>query len=182
MRLTRSTVTVLVGLALVFALPSLAQEAGKQACEKACGISNLTPEQTAKMQNLMLEHQKAILALQTVMKTKQLEFRQLMMEGADQTKLGTKIDELAKAKADIQKKCLAHRFEIRGLLTDEQKKVFDQKCGGMGCGAGMGHGSGCGGGHGKCGSGDSSGHKMGGMAQHSCGDQGSQCAKECTKK
>ena len=182
MRLTRSAVTVLVGLALIFALPSLAQEAGKQACEKACGIPNLTPEQTAKMQKLMLEHQKAILTLHTALKTKQLEFRQLMMEGTDQTKLGAQIDELAKASADMQKKYLAHRVEIRGLLTDEQKKAFDQKCGGMGCGAGMGHGSGCGRGHGKCGGGDCSGHKMGGMAQHSCGDQGFQCAKECMKK
>src|SRR4030042_4969030 len=104
MRLTRSTVTVLVGLALVFALPSLAQEAGKQACEKACGIPNLTPEQTAKIQKVALEHQKALLALQTALKTKQLEFRQLMMEGADQKKLEAKIDELDKAKAALQKR------------------------------------------------------------------------------
>ena len=176
MRLTKTAVTVLVGLALVFALPSLAQKAGKEACEKACGIPNLTPEQTAKIQKLGLEHEKALLALQTALKTKHLEFRQLMMEGADQTKLGAKIDESAKARADIQKKCLAHHVEIRGLLTDEQKKAFDEKCAGMGCGDGHG------GGHGKCGSGGCSGHKMGGMAQHSCGDQGSQCAKECMKK
>lgn len=176
MRLTRSTVTVLVGLALIFALPSLAQEAGKQACEKACGIPNLTPEQTAKIQKVALEHQKALLALQTALKTKQLEFRQLMMEGADQTKLGAKIDELAKAKADIQKKCLAHRIEIRGLLTDEQKKAFDQKCGGMGCGVGMGHGAaqgGCGG----CGD-----HRMGKKGGCGHGPRGTESGRDCSRR
>ena len=180
MKFSKSMLATLVGVALIFAFPLLAQKEGMGSCEKACAIPNLTPEQTAKIQKLAFEHQKALLALQTALKTKQLELRQLMMEGADQKKLEAKIDELAKARADIQKKCLAHRNEIRGLLTDEQKKAFDQKCGGMGCGAGFGHGHGKGGS--RCGSAGCGGHKMAQMGQHRCGQEGSQPAKECMKK
>jgi Spy/CpxP family protein refolding chaperone len=174
MRLTKPTVTVLVGLALVMALPSLAQKAGQEACEKACGILNLTPEQAAKIENLKIEHQKALLLLQTDLKTKRLELRQLMNEKADQKTLEAKIDELAKVGANIQKKCLAHRNEVRGLLTDEQKKSFDQKCGGMGCGAGMDHGARCGS---RTGHGD---HRMGKMGGCGHGPKGVESAKCCS--
>lgn len=174
MRLTKSTVTALVGLALVFAFPLLAQKEGAGSCEKTCGIPNVTPEQTAKMQRLMLEHQKAVLPLRSALKTKQLELRQMMIEKADQKSLEAKIDELAKARADIQKKCLAQRNEVRGLLTDEQKKAFDQKCAGMGCGAGMGHGAGCG-------SGGCSDHKMGRMGHGGRGARGCGSKAGCDK-
>ena len=174
MRLRKSTVTALVGLALVFTLPLLAQKEGSGPCEKACGIPNVTPEQTAKMQKLMLEHQKALLPLQTALKTKQLELRQMMFEKADQKSLETKIDELAKARADIQKKCLAQRNDVRGLLTDEQKKAFDQKCGGMGCGAGMGHGA-------RCGSSGCGGHKTGQMGHEGHGAKGCGSKAGCDK-
>jgi len=180
MKFSKSMLATLVGVALIFAFPLLAQKEGMGSCEKACAIPNLTPEQTAKIQKLAFEHQKALLALQTALKTKQLELRQLMMEGADQKKFEAKIDELAKARADIQKKCLAHRNEIRGLLTDEQKKAFDQKCGGMGCGAGFGHGHGKGGS--RCGSGGCGGHKMGQMGQHRGGAEGAGPGKDCRRK
>ena len=168
MKLTRSTVTLLVGLALVLTVPVLAQMAGHGTSEKGCAIPNLTPDQAAKMAKLKLEHQKALVPLQADLKTKRLELRQLMLEKADQKQLDAKIDELAKVGADIQKKCLAHRNAVGSLLTDEQKKALEQKCGGMSCGAGMGHGGGCGGG---C-----SGHMMGKM------EQGGQGAKGCGTK
>lgn len=164
MKLTKSTVTVLVGLALVLTLPLLAQKAGPGTSEKTCIIPNLTPEQAAKIDKLKVEHQKALVLLQADLKIKRLELRQLMLDKADQKKLEAKIDELAKVGADIQKKCLAHRTEVGRLLTDEQKKALDQKCAGMSCGAGMGHGAGCGGG---C-----SGHKMGKMGQEGHGAKG----------
>lgn len=173
MRLTKSTVTVLVGLALVLTLPLLAQKAGPGPSEKACGIPNLTPEQALKIEKLKVEHQKALILLQADVKTKRLELRQLMLEKADQKKLEAKIDELAKVSADIQKKCLAHRSDVGRLLTDEQKKAFDQMCGGMGCEARMGHGAGCGGG---C-----NAHKMGKMEQAGHGAKGCGTMAGCDK-
>jgi len=174
MKLTKSTVTALVGLALVFAFPLLAQKADSGPGGEACGIPNLTPEQAAKIETLKIEHQKALLFLQTDMKTKRLELRQLMIEKADQKKLEAKIDELARVWADIQKKCLVHRNEIRSLLTDEQKKALDQKCGAMGCGAGMGHGAGRGG-CGGCGD-----HRMGKMGGCGHGPRGTEPGRDCS--
>ena len=173
MKLTRSTVTLLVGLALVLTVPLLAQMAGQGASEKGCAIPNLTPDQAAKMAKLKLDHQKALVPLQSDLKIKRLELRQLMLEKADQKKLEAKIDEMAKAGAEIQKKCLAHRNAVGGLLTDEQKKALEQKCGGMSCGAGMGHGAGCGGG--------SNGHKMGKMEQGGHGAKGCGSQAGCKK-
>ena len=178
MKLTKSMVTVLVGLALVLTLPLLAQKVDPGASGKMCAIPNLTPEQTAKIQKLKLEHQKVLITLQADLKTKRLELRQMMLEEAGQKKLEAKIDELAKVGADIQKKRLAHRTEVSRLLTDEQKKALDQKCAGMGCGSGMGQGAGCGGG---CGA-----HKMGKMEQgghgaKGCGPKGCGSAAGCDK-
>jgi len=76
---------------------------------------------------------------------------------------------MAKVGADIQKKCLAHRNAVGSLLTDEQKKALEQKCGGMSCGTGMGHGADCGS---ACGA-----HKMGKMGKEGQGAKG--CAKGC---
>jgi Spy/CpxP family protein refolding chaperone len=148
MKFGKQTLAAFIGVALIFTFPLLAQKEGSGSCEKACGIPDLTPEQTAKIQKLRIDHQKTILALQPDLKTKRLELRQMMMEGADQKKLEAKIDELAKAGADFQKKRLAHRNEIRSLLTDEQKKIFNQTCSSLDCGAASGQGrcgaSGCG--------------------------------------
>ena len=171
-------VTLLVGLALVLTVPLPAQTAGQSASEKGCAIPNLTPDQMAKMAKLKLEHQKSLVLLQADLKTKRLELRQLMLEKADQKKLEAKIDELAKAGADIQKKCLAHKNAVGSLLTDEQKKALEQKCGGMSCGAGMGHGGGCGGG---C-----NGHKMAkmeksGQAAKGCRTEGCESQAGCKK-
>jgi Spy/CpxP family protein refolding chaperone len=185
MKLTRSTVTLLVGLALVLTIPLMAQMAGQGASEKGCAIPNLTPDQSAKIAKIKVDHQKALIQLQAALKTKRLELRQLMMEKADQKRLEAKIDEIAKAGADIQKSCLAHKTAVKGLLTDEQKKALEEKCGGMSCGGGMGHGARMGHG-GGCGGG-CNGHKMmgkmekGGEAAKGCGAEGCGSQAGCKK-
>jgi len=147
----RSIVTAAVVL-LLAAYPILAQPAGQEhgaekmkACAGAYGIPNLTAEQVSKIEKLKLQFEKEMLPLRQKMQTLNLEMRTLMAEGADLTKLGAKIDEMSKVRAEIQKKGLAHRQQIRSLLTDEQKTYFDRRGCGMGfvCGTG-GHGVGCG--------------------------------------
>lgn len=183
MRLTKSLVAVLTGLVVVFAFPLVAQKENPEQCGKGCGIPNLTPEQTAKIQKLKIEHQKAMLLLQTDLKTKRLDLRQLMMEGADQKKLEAKIDEIAKVSADIQKKCLVHRNDILSLLTDEQKKAMNQKCSCMDCGVGFGHGAGCGiQGSGGCNKHACGDHKMSKMRGCGHGEKGCASKGECAKK
>ncbi|MDZ7261791.1 MAG: Spy/CpxP family protein refolding chaperone [candidate division KSB1 bacterium] len=88
-------------------------------------IPDLTPEQSSKIQKLELEFQKNTLPLHTQLQTKQLELRTLIIENAELSKLEAKIDEISKARAELMKKRIAHRLEIRKLLTDEQKAHFD---------------------------------------------------------
>ncbi len=173
MKLNRSKVALIAALALVLTAPLLAQMTGQDAPGKGCAIPNLTAEQSAKIAKLKVDQEKAMIQLRAALETKRLELRQLMLEKADLKKLEAKIDEIAKAGADIQKSCLAHKIAVKALLTDEQKKAVDKMCGEMACASGMrmgcgqrmgmGHGGGCAGvrgGHMGCG-----GPMMGKMAK-----------------
>ena len=184
MKLSKSAVIL---LALVFAFPLLAQKENPKSCQKGCAIPNLTSEQTAKVQKLEIEHQKAMLLLQADLKAKRLDLRQLMREGAEQKKLEAKIDEIAKAGGDVQKKCLVYRSDILRLLTDEQKKAMTQKCMGMAGGCGIrGPEAGCGM-HANSGCRDDKSCKSpkkecrGNEKKEGCASRG-ECASECTKK
>ncbi len=147
------TVGVLV-LALAAAVPLVAQKASKQKPmmhqqmkqEMMCQSQlDLTAEQQEKIQKMKLQFQKEMLTLQTELKTKMLDLRALMTEKADSAKINAKIDEIADARAAIQKKAFAHHMEVRNILTDEQKMTFDKMphlCG-MKMGEGfIGHGFG----------------------------------------
>ncbi len=125
------------------AYPGLAQKAPEQKSMHqgmmGCKQLNLSPEQQEKMQKLCIDFQKEMLTLRTDVQTKMLDLKKLILEKADTNAINDAIDAIAKARAEIQKKAFAHHQEIVRLLTDEQKKIFDQ----MGCGMGM-HGMGCG--------------------------------------
>jgi hypothetical protein len=90
------------------------------------------------------------------MEKQALEMGTLMKDPVDVKKIEAKIDEIARMKADMQKKCLAHRLAVRALLTDEQKAKLAEMGGCMmgGMAGAMMHGMGCG--------------KMGGEKQGSC--------------
>jgi len=104
-----------------------------------CKQLNLSPEQQEKRQNLCIDFQKEMLTLRTAVQIKMLDLKKLVLEKTETNAINGAIDAIAKARAEIQKKAFAHHLEIGKLLTDEQKKIFDQ----MGCGMGM-HGMGCG--------------------------------------
>jgi len=149
--LKRITVGVLV-LALAASVPLMSQKASNQKPmihqkmqhEMMCQSQmNLTPEQQEKIQKMKLQFQKEMLVLQTELKTKMLDLRALMTEKADSAKINAKIDEIADARAALQKKAYAHHMEIRNVLTDEQKKTFNNMCHFCGMPMGdffMGHG------------------------------------------
>jgi len=116
-----------------------------QGCMMLKNIPNLSDEQKGKLEKLHAEHQKLMAAAKADMEKLHAEMQGLMKDPVDLKKVEAKIDEAAKMKAAMQKKCLAHRLAVRALLTDEQKaKLGDMGCG-MGCGmaGGMMHGKGC---------------------------------------
>jgi Spy/CpxP family protein refolding chaperone len=159
-------------IAFMAAYPGLAQKASEQKPMHkgmmGCKQLNLSPEQQEKMQKLCLDFQKEMLTLRTAVQTKMLDLKKLVLEKADTNAINGAIDAIAKARAEIQKKAFAHHQEIGKLLTDEQKKIFDQ----MGCGMEM---------KGKvCGQGCSHGENAHGCS-HRCGKgEKKHCVKEQT--
>ncbi len=92
-------------------------------------IPNLTADQQKQIEQLRLEHQKAMLPLRTKLREAQLEMRSLQLKEADQKAIDKQIEKIGQIKIEIAKKKNAHRNEIRNLLTDEQKKFFDSRKG-----------------------------------------------------
>ncbi|HUU05776.1 MAG TPA: periplasmic heavy metal sensor [Patescibacteria group bacterium] len=103
---------------------------------------NLSDEQKGKLEKLQAEHQKMMAAAMDDMEKQALEMKALMKDPVDMKKIEAKIDEMAKMKAAMQKKCLAQRLAVKALLTDEQKAKFDAMGCGMMMGGGMMHGHG----------------------------------------
>jgi Spy/CpxP family protein refolding chaperone len=105
-------------------------------------IPNLSEEQKGTLEKLHAEHQKLMAAAKADIEKQTLEMKAMMKDPVDIKKIEAEIDEIAKRKADMQKKCLAHHLAVRALLTVEQKAKFDE----MGCGmmmGGMEHKGGC---------------------------------------
>jgi Spy/CpxP family protein refolding chaperone len=124
-----------------------------EGCMMLKHIPNLSDEQKGKLEKLNAEHQKMMTAAKADVEKLTLEMKALMKEPFDVKKIEAKIDELAKMKAGMQKKCLAHHLTVRALLTDEQKAKFDT----MGCCMMM--------------------HGMGGMMEHGKKMHHSKCQK-----
>jgi Spy/CpxP family protein refolding chaperone len=114
-----------------------------EGCMMMCNqLPNLSAEQKVMLEKLCAEHQKLMAAAKADIEKQTLEMKAMMKDPVDVKKVEAEIDEIAKRKADMQKKCLAHRLAVRALLTDEQKVKFDEMgCGMMGGKCGMkGHG------------------------------------------
>jgi Spy/CpxP family protein refolding chaperone len=136
-----------------------------QGCMMLKAIPNLSDEQKAKLEKLHLEHQKMMIGAQAEMEKQALEMKALMKDPVDAKKIEAKIDEIARMKADMQKKCLAHHLAVRALLTDEQKAKLPEMGGCMKQGMG-----GC--------------MMMGGMhmAGKGCAEKQAQAKHECQKQ
>jgi Spy/CpxP family protein refolding chaperone len=115
-----------------------------EGCMMLKNIPNLSDEQKGKLEKLHAEHRKMMEAAKADMEKLHVEMQGLMKDPVDLKKVEAKIDEAAKMMAAMQKKCLAHRLEVRALLTAEQKAKLGEMGCGMGCGmAGAMHGQGC---------------------------------------
>ncbi len=135
----KSVVFTLV-LLVAFSLPLVAQKAMNVKVEETAGPEHkirikkmmgddlkLTPEQRKQFEERKLKHQKEILLFQNDLRVKKLDLK-IEMSHADNpnmNKINALVDDISKIQAAIQKKNIAHRFELRSLLTDEQKEKWD---------------------------------------------------------
>ncbi len=89
---------------------------------------NLTEEQQEKIAGLRLEMQKELLPLRNQLGEKRAKMRTLATtENADLKALNRLIDESKDLQAEMAKLRLANRQQIRKLLTEEQRIMFDSR-------------------------------------------------------
>lgn len=99
-----------------------------RALQKTTKGLNLTADQKAKMADLRLAHQKAMLPLQTELQGKLAELRLLKTEAnPDLNKIDRLIEESEKIRTRIQKAKVRHQLEVRKILTPEQQKIWDSR-------------------------------------------------------
>jgi len=115
---------------LIAALPGQAQQYWQQEMWPNEGM-NLTSEQIAKIQKLTLEFQKDILPMETQLQTLYMEVGPLPYGDTEQAKYNSAFKKIDALEMELEKKYMAHENQIRALLTEEQKALFDQ-WGGLG--------------------------------------------------
>ncbi|MBC7185767.1 MAG: Spy/CpxP family protein refolding chaperone [Calditrichaeota bacterium] len=134
--LSIAAAALLVLSALLTGQPAFSQEKpaeGPGLAAMYCHIPNLTDEQKQKIEQLHQAFLKEIQPLRNQLRSERFALMSLKTaNNPDQKAINAKIDALAKLRADLEKKQVAHRLQIRNLLTDEQKAVFDAR---PGCGA-----------------------------------------------
>jgi len=87
---------------------------------------NLTQEQLAKIDTLELELEKEISPLIAKLRSNYVVLDELEAQrNPDPTKINNVMDVIYKLEDDIQNKEILHEKKIRGLLTEEQRAIFD---------------------------------------------------------
>lgn len=100
-------------------------------CPRGGMMPDLTPEQEKVIKKSKLSFQKEASQLKNQIAEKKARLRTLSTaEKPDQAAIDKIIDEIAALKAQLDKKRSRHQQEIRAVLTDEQKVIFDSKKGG----------------------------------------------------
>ncbi len=122
-------------------------------------IPNLTDEQSKQIADLRTDHLKKMTGLRNQLFEKQAHLRTLnTADTPDMKAINATVDEIGSLKTDMMKEREAHLQKIRGLLTADQRAVFDSshmqgkrfgKGNGQGHGQGRGHGMGRGMGSGQ---------------------------------
>lgn len=141
MRTLRNAV---IGLsAVVFLAAMLAPPAVAQAPRSWLGYAgaiDLTDEQLDRIEKIRLAFEDVILPLEMKWRKLDLELGSLSRRGLG---LEAKLKELDALEVEMDKKWEEHRTEVRSVLTDDQKALFD-RYGGLGLGLGWGPGAGYG--------------------------------------
>ena len=133
----RNTGFILLGAALLVTSVHIvsAQEAGPRRNKRAMtrqmeimGIPDLTDAQEEAIKAKHLELEKALTPLKSEIKVKDAELKQLLVSGnPGQREIDRMIDEISALRVQMQKLQIRHHLDIRGLLTEEQRVVFDKR-------------------------------------------------------
>lgn len=107
-------------------------------------MSTLTHEQRMRLNQMHLELKKTLLPLKAAKAAKKAELSLLLTQDKpDRKAIHRKIQEIAALKQKMMEKKMAHKLEVREMLTPDQRRLFDMHLlrnaergwmmGGMGC-------------------------------------------------
>ncbi len=92
------------------------------------GIDNLSAEKEAKIKQIRTAHLESRLKQRSQMDELRARRRSLMLEKSpDMNTVNAVIDQMTALRGEMAKSAIQHRQEIRNLLTDEQRVVFDSQ-------------------------------------------------------
>ncbi|MBN2198228.1 MAG: hypothetical protein JW747_00090 [Candidatus Aminicenantes bacterium] len=94
---------------------------------------NLTDEQMNKIQEARLSFQKILMPLQLEWEKAQFNADNLYAQRADQKQIDAALQKINELEMEIEKAFRAHRDQVRNLLDEKQRAVFD-RYGGLGLG------------------------------------------------
>jgi len=101
-------------------------------------LLDLTEEQQGKLKDLQLAHQKKVLPIKNDLAEKNAKLNTLeTTEPVDMKAINSLIDDISKQKAQLMKERVSMHQEIRKMLTDDQRIIFDSH---QGRGRGRGQG------------------------------------------
>lgn len=116
-----------ITLVMLFATASLfAQPKANSQTHNKCKIPNLTEQQQTQIDAINLKYRKEVLPLHNEIREMRAKITTLTtQDNVDLEEVYALIDAIAQKKAEIEKKRIAKHNEIRNLLTEEQRVVFD---------------------------------------------------------
>jgi len=92
------------------------------------GIPDLTEEQKEQIKNLQTAYLKDIQELKNEMKINKAKLDALLTEDQpNMNEINMLLEDNGKMLTELRKKQIAHKMEIRDLLTEEQKIIFDNR-------------------------------------------------------
>ena len=92
------------------------------------GIPDLSDQQKEQIQDIRLNTRKEMMPLQNRMREKAARLKTLRTaKKADMNAINSVVDEMSSLRAEIMKARLASEQEIRSLLTDDQRVIFDSR-------------------------------------------------------
>lgn len=91
-------------------------------------LPNLTDEQKSKIKDIMLNTRKAVQPIENQLREARAHLHTLMTaDNIDMKTVNNQADKIGDLRTQIMKQRLASRQQIRELLTDEQKVIFDSR-------------------------------------------------------
>jgi Spy/CpxP family protein refolding chaperone len=103
------------------------QRGPQHGLDRIAEVLELTDEQKEKIEAIRVKGWEEAKPLRNDLNVKQAELRALIQSDSPNTRtINVKIDEIGKLRTELHKKRVAHRLEIRSLLTKEQQMKFDK--------------------------------------------------------